>query len=122
MPRTEHEVYTYNEYVDKLVSSTFDPATIPIVPSLGNNDVPFHNTLPYHPDGSSPVLNFYLKLWSKYIPDDQKETFRVGGYFVKEVAPGLQVVALNTLYLWSANDAITECVDAKSAGGAHLQW
>ncbi|TPX39309.1 hypothetical protein SeLEV6574_g07312 [Synchytrium endobioticum] len=122
LPRTEKEVYAQNEYIEKLVASIFDPTTIPIVPSLGNNDVPIHNHLPYHPDGSSPVLNFYLKLWSKYIPDDQKETFRVGGYLVRQVAPGLQVVALNTLYLWSSNEAVTECRNLTTAGGAHLQW
>ncbi|TPX37962.1 hypothetical protein SmJEL517_g00270 [Synchytrium microbalum] len=120
VPRTEAEVYSLNELVAKLVSNTFPG--IPLIPSLGNNDLPFHNSLPYQPDGSSPTLNFYVKLWSKFIPEDQHDTFRKGGYYVSSVAPGLSVVALNTLYLWSSNDVVPDCTSSKTAGGVHLKW
>jgi endopolyphosphatase len=60
------------------------------------------------------------------IPPDQLKTFRLWGWFYREIVTTygkLYVVSMNTLYWFVSNDAAEDCVASPtSAGSAHLLW
>lgn len=80
--------------------------TIPVVPTLGNNDIYPHNImLP----GPSKLTTEFVELWSQFIPENQYHIFHKGAYYWQQVVPGkngkrgaegeggLAVFSLNTL-------------------------
>ena len=83
------------------------PFSIPIVPTLGNNDIFPHNIML---SGPSDVTRQYENIWSDFIPQAQYHVFQKGAYFWNQVIPGhngvtgpgsqggLAVFSLNTLY------------------------
>ena len=93
---------------------------IPIVPTLGNNDIMPHNIL-------SPGPNFwtkhFLQIWRNFVPEVQRHTFERGGWFLVEVIPNrLAVFSLNTLYFFSSNSAVDGCADKSEPGYEHMEW
>lgn len=81
-----------------------------------------HNELQPTGDGElNDVLEKYSEMWSDFIPFDQQDVFRKGGYFAVDVAPGIRVLSLNTLYFFNSNDAVNGC-DKDGASRDHLQW
>jgi endopolyphosphatase len=114
IPRTPTEIYALNEMLVSKMVSTFGrsnatgPETnVPVVPTIGNNDIFPHNImLP----GPSKVTKEYVELWKEFIPEDQYHTFHKGAYFSQQVVPGkngkvgaasdggLVVISLNTMY------------------------
>ncbi|KAI1321225.1 Endopolyphosphatase [Mortierella claussenii] len=126
-PRTQDQINEMNNAVAKRVLAAF-PATsgpngdarIPIVPSIGNNDVYPHNVM--YP-GPSPPLNHFAEIWSEFIPHDQQELFRQGGYYAKEVIPGkVTVFALNTLYFYIHNVVVDGCKKRNQPGTQQMDW
>lgn len=82
------------------------PFTVPIVPTLGNNDIFPHNIMIA---GPSDVTRKYETIWDDFVPYSQYHVFRKGAYFWRQVVPGkngisgpgsvggLAVFSLNTL-------------------------
>lgn len=96
------------------------PLTVPIVPTLGNNDIYPHNIMQA---GPSELTKEYVELWKPFIPEDQYHIFHKGAYFWQQVIAGsngkmgpsseggLVVFSLNTLYV---------CVDCLARLGGYL--
>ena len=68
---------------------------IPVVPTIGNNDILPHNIFPR---GPNKWTQNFIKLWRKLVPEEQRHSFERGGWFSVEVIPNrLTVFSLNTL-------------------------
>ncbi|GJJ68690.1 endopolyphosphatase [Entomortierella parvispora] len=124
-PRTQDQINMMNNAIAKRFLEAFpiSPVTglrIPLVPSIGNNDVYPHNIM--HP-GPNPILQHYSNIWSEFIPDGQMNTFRRGGYYSSEVIPGkISVFGLNTLYFYIHNAAVDGCKDEDEPGTEQMDW
>ena len=110
------EVFGKDDYDD-------DPTndfTIPIVPTFGNNDILPHNIFT---DGPNRWTKRYLRIWRKFIPEEQRHVFARGGWFFVEVIPGkLAVFSINTLYFFDSNTAVDGCADASEPGYEQMEW
>ena len=125
-PRTEMHIFDMNE---KMVSKFEDlfgcddllhPLTIPVVPSIGNNDVYPHNLFAQGP--TLQTREFY-KLWRKMVPEEQFHVFDRGLSFMVEVIPGkLAVLSLNTLYWFQSNPIVDGCDRRKDPGHLQFRW
>ena len=93
---------------------------IPIVPTLGNNDILPHNI--FSP-GPNQWTHEYLSMWRRLIPEEQRHSFTRGGWFYVEVIPNkLAVFSLNTLYFFASNAAVDGCDDTAEPGYEQFQW
>ncbi|KAI8344793.1 Metallo-dependent phosphatase-like protein [Chlamydoabsidia padenii] len=120
--RKRKHIYQLNEQVQKMMVETFwptaqDPRHIPLVPSIGNNDVHPHNTI----GNDHGILSFYSQLWHPWIPTDQQPTFQSGGYFAVDVGRQLRVLSLNTMYFYNKNDAVRGC-HRPGLAQDHILW
>jgi endopolyphosphatase len=94
--------------------------TIPVVPTLGNNDILPHNILL---PGPNKWLRYYTDIWKKFIPEEQKHSFEFGGWFYVEVIPNeLAVFSLNTLYFFDRNAAVDDCTTPSEPGYKQMEW
>ncbi|KAG0293872.1 Endopolyphosphatase [Linnemannia gamsii] len=126
-PRTQKEIEDLNKAIANKFLETFTPdkddpfeQRIPIVPSIGNNDVYPHNIMEA---GPNRILQHFSDIWSKFIPESQYHTFQHGGYYASEVVPGkITVVALNTLYFFNQNAAVDGCDDEDEPGTDQMDW
>ncbi|KAI9031039.1 Metallo-dependent phosphatase-like protein, partial [Phycomyces nitens] len=113
------QVYKLNQHMTDIMIDAFWP-TVPVVPALGNNDV-----FPANKIGDakidSTLLAHYERLWRHWIPEDQRDTFKDGGYFSIQVAPKLRIISLNTLYFSSRNKAVKHCKNGTPAH-RHMAW
>jgi endopolyphosphatase len=99
------------------------PAGLPLIPTLGNNDVFHHNQLAFHPTRPHDELDFYANLWKELLPSSQRSVFRMGGYFFRDVLQGkLRIVSLNTMYWFRDNKLVNDCHSEESAGSVQLEW
>ncbi|KAI8051598.1 Metallo-dependent phosphatase-like protein [Syncephalis plumigaleata] len=81
---------------------------VPIVFTIGNNDVYPHNSTQY---------------LEPFIPEDQIHVFLEGGYFIKEVVPNqLAVISLNTIYFYRSNPVVDGCTSDLDPGSMQLAW
>ncbi|KAI6047177.1 Metallo-dependent phosphatase-like protein [Pisolithus marmoratus] len=95
IPRPLSEVYELNRAVTEKMKQVFSSKGIPVVPTIGNNDV-------WRPND---ITRTYSSMWDGFIPSDSRASFLQGGYFSIEVVPGaLAVVSLNTMYFYSSNE------------------
>jgi hypothetical protein len=119
-----------NEVIElnRIIADKFDDlfavtGKVPVITTLGNNDVHPHNILPREPDGTSFFLKNMYDAWASHIPENQKETYINGGYYVTEIVPNeLYVISLNSLYFHRANKGVRSCRVPFSAGDLQLQW
>ena len=125
-PRTPDEVISLNQFVaDKFVDTFKRPEaphtlSIPVIPTLGNNDIMPHNILA---DGPNKWTKHYLDVWTRFIPEHQRHSFVEGGWFTSEVIPNqLAVISLNTMYFFDSNSAVDGCVDKSEPGYEHMEW
>ncbi|KAG0236318.1 Endopolyphosphatase [Actinomortierella wolfii] len=126
-PRTQQEIEELNlmiarKFLDTFAADPDDPLQrrLPIVPSIGNNDVYPHNIMMA---GPNRILQHFSDIWADFIPEDQYHTFQFGGYYITEVIPDkLAVVALNTLYFFNQNTAVNGCDDEEEPGSMQLDW
>lgn len=126
-PRTQKEIEDLNKAIAIKFLETFTPdkddpfeQRIPIVPSIGNNDVYPHNIMEA---GPNRILQHFSEIWSVFIPESQYHTFQHGGYYASEVVPGkITVVALNTLYFFNQNAAVDGCDNEDEPGTDQMDW
>lgn len=119
--RKRRHVYELNQRVTDMVMETFWPASIPVIPSFGNNDVFPHNQIG-GPDVDGELLSFYEQMWRPWIPKNQRNTFKQGGYYMTQVAPRLNVLTLNTMYFYTKNHAVQNCLHTNSPAFIQLRW
>lgn len=125
IPRSRAQVLGSNRWIaDKfaeiLANPDGDGLSIPVVPTLGNNDILPHNILA---PGPNKWLRNYDDIWRRFIPEEQRHSFEFGGWFYVEVIPNkLAVFSLNTLYLFDRNAAIDNCVNPAEPGFKQLEW
>lgn len=127
IPRTESQIEKFNQMlVDRFVEvfrTKSDPTgdlLIPVVPTIGNNDIMPHNIFT---KGPNVWTKKFAKMWKKFIPEEQRHTFVECGWFWSEVVPGkLAVVSLNTMYFFSSNNAVDGCKARSEPGYQHMEW
>ncbi|RHZ56183.1 hypothetical protein CDV55_103899 [Aspergillus turcosus] len=126
VPRTEDEVVQLNEMlVDKFIDVFGDKRSpnglsIPIVPTIGNNDIMPHNIFRA---GPNRWTKRFEKIWSKFIPEHELHTFVEGGWFTSEVIPSkLTAISLNTMYFFDSNSAVDGCAAKSQPGYEHMEW
>jgi endopolyphosphatase len=122
-PRTLPQIFELNNMMTEGMhrvfgSDRFKSSTIPVIPTIGNNDVWPHNLM--FP-GPSKTIAQYKELWKLWIPPEQIHTFDRGAYFHVPVAPKLTVVSLNSLYFYENNAAVEGC-SASEPGSLQLDW
>ncbi|KAE8373033.1 Metallo-dependent phosphatase-like protein [Aspergillus bertholletiae] len=125
IPRTEEEVSKLNEiiagkFIDTFKDGSSHTPSIPIVPTLGNNDFMPHNIFK---DGPNRWTKKFVDLWAKFIPEYQRHSFVEGGWFTSEVIPNkLAVISLNTMYFFDSNSAVDGCNAKSQPGYEHMEW
>ncbi|KAI5288907.1 Acid sphingomyelinase-like phosphodiesterase 3b [Ascosphaera aggregata] len=93
---------------------------IPFVPIFGNNDFMPHNV--FKP-GPNCWTEAFARVWRRFIPDDQRQSFLEGGWYYVETIPNkLAVFSLNTMYFFDRNTATNGCYDPKEPGYKHFEW
>lgn len=106
--RQPYSAHAYEEVmaIHRNISQAFAtklPSAL-LIPSLGNNDWLYHYQSP--PEGNK--TDYFSRLYDLWFahqhlkPVDNATTFLNGGYYRMDVAPGLAVLALNTL-VWNTN-------------------
>jgi endopolyphosphatase len=127
IPRTEMQIFDMNGRVARIFHDIFhgdalDPRhyDVPVIPSLGNNDVYPHNLFAPGPTLQTREL---WSLWQSFIPEEQLHVFERGSYYFNEVIPNqLAVLSINTLYLFKANPLVDNCDNRKDPGFKLFQW
>lgn len=124
LPRSSKEIFELNRWTLDQLERAFPG--VPLVPSVGNNDIFPHNIL--FP-GPNAVTKEYVQIWQDHVPEYEFHTFEQGGYYVKELLPNrLAAMSLNTLYFYDNNKAVDGCVRTKGKhkdvdpGTAQLDW
>ncbi|KZF26501.1 Endopolyphosphatase [Xylona heveae TC161] len=132
IPRNTAQVEGQNQFlVDKFVEvfgkskdpNDRDPLNnfiVPIIPTYGNNDILPHNIMT---EGPNHWTKEYLKIWRKFIPEEQRHQFEKGGWFFVEAIPNkLAVFSLNTLYFFTSNSAVDGCAKKSEPGYQQMEW
>nr|XP_019009111.1 endopolyphosphatase [Kwoniella pini CBS 10737]OCF47892.1 endopolyphosphatase [Kwoniella pini CBS 10737] len=120
LPRTTNEIFKLNRMVVSKMIDAFG-TDIPIVPSIGNNDIWPHNVMAA---GPSKLTEEFLHIWGKFIPPDFAHVFERGSYYSVEVIPDtLAVISLNTLFWYDSNTLVDGCGDHSNDPGAlEMDW
>lgn len=126
LPRSASAIYKLNaDMVEKFkeVFGSKDPRnvfSIPIVPSLGNNDIYPHNVFPQGPNLQTKTL---YNLWRSMVPEEQVHVFDRGVSFMVEVIPEkLAVLSINTIYWFKSNTLVDGCDGKKEPGHLLFRW
>lgn len=132
IPRTPDEVVELNEFMAQKWIALFGQQqnaqgsqsvprlSVPVVPTIGNNDIMPHNIFK---NGPNRWTKHFAQVWDKFIPEDQRHTFVEGGWFTAEVIPGqLAVISLNTMYFFESNNAVDGCEEKSQPGYEHMEW
>jgi endopolyphosphatase len=132
VPRSSKQIVEQNAFIVEKWRETFgkkenwdddDPNNdfvVPIIPTLGNNDVMPHNI--FEP-GPNAWTSRYLDMWRQFIPEEQRHQFQRGGWFSVEVIPNkLVVFSLNTLYFFASNSAVDGCAKKSEPGYEQFDW
>ncbi|KIM53791.1 hypothetical protein SCLCIDRAFT_409629 [Scleroderma citrinum Foug A] len=122
IPRPLHEIYDLNSAVARKMEQVFSSKGIPVIPTIGNNDIWPHNTLA---SGPNDITRTYSSIWQHFIPAGSHASFLRGGYFSVEVIPdALAVISLNTMYFYASNEAVQGCAkeDDDDPGNQQFGW
>ncbi|KAF8739244.1 hypothetical protein AX14_010407 [Amanita brunnescens Koide BX004] len=122
VPRTPAEIKELNNIVAKKMREIFLDRGIPVVPSLGNNDIWPHNEMTL---GPNEITDAFSRIWKDFIPQQEQDSFRLGAYFSTEVIPDeVAVLSLNTLYFYDSNDAVSGCPydEPEDPGNLEFDW
>jgi len=98
----------------EMVGGKLQQLGIPIVPAIGNNDLPSHNQLAGAPNPDIDLLSkaFFPLLQNK---KERKVFRRRGGYYSRKLSGRMSAIALNTNYFIKPNKAAGDC-DQDSPG------
>jgi endopolyphosphatase len=132
IPRTEKELIQSNKMMAKKLLDVFSDSSksgkahaqaklrVPIIPTIGNNDIMPHNIFEGGPNRWTRTLD---EIWDPFIPEEQRHSFAEGGWFYVEVIPNkLAVFSLNTMYLFKSNSAVDGCRYKSEPGYEHMEW
>ncbi|KAI5837788.1 Metallo-dependent phosphatase-like protein [Morchella snyderi] len=143
IPRSETQILDLNRRISDSMFAVFgkpdnlgddDPTNdliVPIIPTLGNNDIFPHNIMTA---GPNRVTREFSDIWRRFIPQDQYHVFDKGAYFWTQVVPGtngkmglgsqggLSVISLNTIYFFGSNAAVDGCDVKGEAGYEQMEW
>lgn len=129
IPRTQTEIVEMNKNMSDMfhelwavpeTEGPFLPETIPIIPSLGNNDVFPHNVVDI---GPGQFMRTFNNIWASFIPEEQQRSFDRFMSFFQEIIPGkLAVLSINTLHFYKSNPLVDNCNDKDQAGYQMLIW
>ncbi|KAK8156830.1 hypothetical protein BC567DRAFT_168654 [Phyllosticta citribraziliensis] len=131
IPRNEAQVVAQNEFIVDKFRQVFgrrdddddDPTNdliIPIIPTVGNNDILPHNIFL---EGPNRWTQNFLHIWRNFIPEEQRHQFQRGGWFYVEAIPNkLAVVSLNTMYFFDSNSGVDGCAMDSEPGYEHFEW
>ncbi|KAK8250612.1 endopolyphosphatase [Phyllosticta capitalensis] len=131
IPRNEDQVVEQNQIIVNKFRDVFgrrddddeDPTNdfvIPIIPTIGNNDILPHNIFL---EGPNRWTQNFLQIWRSFIPEEQRHQFQRGGWFYTEVIPNkLAVVSLNTMYFFDSNSGVDGCAMDSEPGYEHFEW
>ncbi|KAI0375671.1 hypothetical protein BV20DRAFT_932452 [Pilatotrama ljubarskyi] len=120
-PRTTAEIYELNRAMAKKMEHVFVRKGIPVVPTIGNNDV-WRSTLRSGPNSITAEL---FSIWRAFVPFPSYQVFQRGGYFSVEVIPdSVAVISLNTMYFYDSNTAVGGCArtDPQDPGNLQFDW
>ncbi|KXN86281.1 Endopolyphosphatase [Leucoagaricus sp. SymC.cos] len=115
IPRTPNEIFDLNRQVAAKMEKIFLKRGIPVVPSLGNNDI-------WRPN---KITNEFTSIWSAFVPFPQRQVFQRGAYYSVEVIPGrVAVISLNSIYFYDSNKAVGGCQyrERDDPGNLQLDW
>ncbi|KZV72170.1 hypothetical protein PENSPDRAFT_576601 [Peniophora sp. CONT] len=124
LPRTLKEIYMLNGEVASKMQSIFTKRGIPVVPSLGNNDVWREFSRSTHA-GPNDIISKFASIWRPFIPFPSYQVFQRGAYYSVEVIPNqVAVIALNTMYFYDSNKAVGGCEysEPHDPGNLQLDW
>jgi endopolyphosphatase len=125
IPRSSSQVLGSNrwmseKFADLFSNPTGDHRAIPVIPTLGNNDIWPHNILM---PGPNKLLQAYKDMWQRFIPEEQRHSFEFGGWFYVEVVPNkLAVFSMNTLYFFDRNAGVDDCRQPEQPGYKQMEW
>ncbi|KAK3497783.1 Metallo-dependent phosphatase-like protein [Neurospora hispaniola] len=125
VPRNADQVLGTNRWIADKMAELFSDSTgrhleIPIVPTLGNNDILPHNILL---PGPNSWLQHYTHIWRRFVPEAQRHSFQFGGWFYVEVIPNrLAIFSLNTLYFFDRNAGTDGCASPSEPGYKQMEW
>ncbi|KAL9712723.1 Endopolyphosphatase [Leucoagaricus gongylophorus] len=122
IPRTPREIFDLNRQVATRMEKIFLKRGVPVVPSLGNNDIWPHNIMT---PGPNSITEAFASIWSSFVPFAQRRVFERGAYYSVEVIPRrVAVISLNSMYFYDSNKAVNGCPyhDRKDAGNLELDW
>jgi endopolyphosphatase len=126
IPRTASEIIDLNEILATKFIDVFEDKetprglSIPVIPTIGNNDIMPHNIFK---EGPNRWTRRFTEVWARFIPEHQRHTFEEGGWFLSEVIPNkLAAVSLNTMYFYESNSAVDGCAAKLEPGYEHMEW
>ncbi|PWW74246.1 Endopolyphosphatase [Tuber magnatum] len=143
IPRSDGQIFMLNRRITAGMIDVFgkpdnlgddDPTNdlvVPIIPTLGNNDIFPHNIMT---DGPNKITREFSDIWRNFIPQDQYHVFDKGAYFWTQVVPGtngrtglaskggLSVISLNTIYFFGSNAAVDGCDIKGEPGYQQMEW
>jgi hypothetical protein len=117
LPTSQDEILYENTQVTQWMQQSFPSLTL--VPSIGNNDVYPHDSLG---PGPNAILSNLTANWRQWLSPASQQTMSQGGYFATQVAPGLQIISLNTIYWASFNTETKSCSHNKYPGAQQFAW
>ncbi|KAI9692650.1 MAG: Endopolyphosphatase [Bogoriella megaspora] len=133
IPRNESQVVSQNKFLVEKFREVWgkhngdeedeDPTNdfkIPIVPTVGNNDILPHNIFE---GGPNHWTKLYASIWRSFVPEEQRHAFEQGGWYYVEVVPDrLAVFSLNTMYFYEKNAAVDGCALDSEPGYEAFEW
>ncbi|KAL4775053.1 Metallo-dependent phosphatase-like protein [Aspergillus nidulans var. acristatus] len=126
IPRTASEIIDLNKVLAAKFSEVFEDSgaarglSIPVIPTIGNNDIMPHNIFREAPNRWTRK---FTEVWAEFIPEAQRHTFEEGGWFSAELIPNkLAALSLNTMYFYESNSAVDGCAMLSEPGFEHMEW
>ena len=118
IPRTSFEIMGNNMDLSERLSFHFPD--IPIVPTIGNNDIYPHNLMDL---GPSMITRQLGTIYEDMIPEEQRNLYERYGSFFNEVIPGkLAIISLNTMFFFKNNPVVDSCMKESDPGYQQLLW
>uniref|UniRef100_H2Z1U7 Uncharacterized protein n=1 Tax=Ciona savignyi TaxID=51511 RepID=H2Z1U7_CIOSA len=83
--------------------------------ALGNHDYHYKSQIP---PGPSSILSAIANDWRDWMTDEQFQMFNQTGCFIREIAPKVDLISLNTNVWYTSNKVVTGMADP----GGYFAW